>query len=67
MNISDEQKDMLLLYVPEAKESLTTDDVDDLLDKLDDRIIEIGFDKNWDLNSVGLKLQRLYDQIWVQN
>ena len=67
MNITDEQKRLLFFYAPETKDSLTTNDIDDLLDKLDDKITEIGFDKNWELNDIGIKLQLLYDQIYSQN
>ena len=44
------------------------DDIEELLLKLDDKIIEIGFepDCEW-LNPVGLKLQKLYDDLDYQN
>ena len=67
INITDEQKELLLKYLPNTEKILETDEVNDILDLLDDKITEIGFDKNWNLNKVGLKLQRLYDDIYYQN
>jgi len=62
MNITKKQKDILTEYAVEI-----FDDVNDTLLALDAKITEIGFDANYALNTVGLKLQRLYDELYDQN
>ena len=43
------------------------DDIDRVLEELENKILEVGFTKNWEtLNSTGGKLQRLYDEIYAQ-
>ena len=63
--LTEEQKKMLREYEVEFSEEAH---VNELLDKLDDKITGIGFteDQEW-LNPVGLKLQKLYDDIYWQN
>ena len=63
MNITDSRRAMLEEYgVPFC------DDIEELLLKLDDKIIEIGFEPDYEwLNPVGLKLQKLYDDLDYQN
>ena len=64
--ITDVQKQLLLKYVDIE---LTDDtDIDEVLDLLDDKITEIGFDdkQEW-LNPVGHDLQLLYDALYSQN
>ena len=63
MNITEEQKALLEEYgIPFCE------DIHELLLKLDDKIIDIGFepDYNW-LNPDGRKLQKLYDDLYYQN
>ena len=67
ININSGQKEILNEYMPNAQELLDKDEIDDLLDALDDLITDVGFDKNWELNELGLKLQLLYDQLYNQN
>ncbi len=67
LNVLESQRELLLKYLPDLQLSIENDDIDTVLDKLDDKITEIGFDANYDLNDVGLKLQRLYDQLYDQN
>jgi len=62
MNITKKQKDILTEYAVEI-----FDDVNDTLLALDAKITEIGFDANYALYTVGLKLQRLYDELYDQN
>lgn len=64
LNITEIQKSLLLEYLPSAQEYIEKGDIDMILDLLDAKITEIGLDENqqW-LNVVGLKLQRLYDQL----
>lgn len=62
MIITEEQKNILI----ENGISLT-DDIDKLLLDLDSKITEVGFTKSYELNNLGLKLQKLYDAIYSQN
>lgn len=62
MSITDSQKALLTKYGVEVQE-----DVNDTLLALDDKITEIGFNTDYELNEVGLKLQRLYDDLYGQN
>ena len=64
MIITKEQKDLLTKYISIRPE----DDVDDVLEKLDDKITEIGFTDDFErLNPVGHDLQLLYDALYSQN
>ncbi|GEM_PF-571246 len=67
MNITEEQKSILLLHIPDINQSINNGDLDDVLDQLDDKITEIGFNRDYTLNEIGLKLQKLYDELYVQN
>lgn len=62
MNISDEQKNILKKY-----DIKLVNDINELLLDVDAKITEIGFNPDYSLNDVGLKLQRLYDQLYNQN
>ncbi len=67
LNISNEQREQLIKYLPDMEKCITTDDIDTVLDRLDNKITEIGFTPEYELNEVGLKLQRLYDELYNQN
>lgn len=67
MNITEEQKSILLSHIPDINQSINNGDLDDVLDQLDDKITEIGFNRDYTLNEIGLKLQKLYDEFYVQN
>lgn len=67
LNITDEQRALLFEHITNAQEYIDEGDIDQLLEELDDRITEIGFDSNYELNSEGLELQKLYDEIYEQN
>ena len=60
--ITDEQRKVIEKYIKNP-----SDDIDSLLLELDDKITEIGFDENYELNEDGLILQKLYDEIYSQN
>ena len=62
MDITEKQKELVKKYL---KKSYT--DIDLLLTELDDKITEIGFDDNYDINEEGILLQRLYDDLYYQN
>lgn len=43
------------------------EDIDLVLDELENKILEIGYLDGWaGLNSTGVKLERLYDEIYAQ-
>jgi alpha-galactosidase len=67
MIITNEQKQLLLEHMPEAQRSIDHDDIDQLLEDLDVKITEIGFDADYELNGIGLMLQKLYDELYGQN
>ena len=62
MNITDEQRGLMKQYAVDV-----FDNVDDMLLALDDKITEIGFNTDYSLNETGLKLQKLYDELYIQN
>lgn len=63
INITNDQRQVL-----EENNVAISDDVDELLLDLDAKITEVGFTRDQqNLNDLGLKLQRLYDQIYNQN
>ena len=65
--ITEDQKEVLFRYLPEAENIIANDDFPLLLDKFDTKITEIGFNNNYELNKIGLILQKLYDDIFYQN
>jgi len=67
MIITKKQKELLIDKIEDIEKIIESDDVNDLLLPLDDLITEIGFDENYELNEEGLKLQKLYDEIFNQN
>jgi len=62
MNITAEQKALLREY-----NIYVFEDINDTLLELDAKITEVGFDDDYSLNKEGLKLQRLYDELYCQN
>ena len=62
MIIEPEQVAVLNEYNVEISE-----DVNETLLALDDKIIEIGLNRDYSPNKVGIKLQKLYDQLYNQN
>ena len=67
MILTDEQKDILIQYVPNAQRLIDDDNICELELALDAQIVKVGMDDNFELNETGLKLQLLYDQIYNQN
>ena len=64
LNITEEQRK---LFIEHLSEKELQNSIDDVLDVLDDKLTEIGFNADYSLNKVGLKLQRLYDELYSQN
>lgn len=67
LKITDSQNQLLLEHLPSAAQCIEDNNIDTLLEELDDKITEVGFDADYELNEVGLKLQQLYDQLYSQN
>ena len=65
--VNDKQLDELSEYIPNVRNNVKSTSLNDFLLNLDALITEIGFDKNWELNEIGIKLQLLYDQVYRQN
>lgn len=60
--LSDEQRKILDKYGVYSGE-----DIDLVLDELENKVLEIGYLDNWEsLNDTGAMLERLYDEIYVQ-
>ncbi len=67
LKISDDQQKLLLTYLPSLRESIYSGDIDTVLDELDAKITEVGFNNDYSLNKIGLSLQKLYDELYNQN
>lgn len=60
--LSDEHRRILDKYGVYSGE-----DIDLVLDELENKVLEIGYLDNWEsLNDTGAMLERLYDEIYVQ-
>lgn len=67
MIITDNQIKDLMPYIDNIKEIVESDRVVDLLDALDDIIVENILGNGNEPDEVGIKLQRIYDEIYNQN
>lgn len=67
LKISDDQQKLLLTYLPSLRENIYSGDIDTVLDELDAKITEVGFNNDYSLNKIGLSLQKLYDELYNQN
>lgn len=67
LKITDSQKQLLLEHLHSAAQCIEDNNIDQLLEDLDDKITEVGFDADYELNELGLELQQLYDQLYSQN
>ena len=72
IKIKNEDVDFLKKFVfkeePEKLEKLIASDIsDDLLIELNDWLAFEGFDKNYNLNKVGLRVQEIYDYVYNNN
>lgn len=72
IKIKNEDVDFLKKFVfkeePEKLEKLIASDIsDDLLIELNDWLAFEGFDKNYNLNKIGLRVQEIYDYIYAYN
>lgn len=72
IKIKNEDVDFLKKFVfkeePEKLEKLIASDIsDDLLIELNDWLAFEGFDKSYNLNKVGLRVQEIYDYVYINN
>lgn len=67
MIISDEQITELKPHIENLDELIQNEDVQDLLDAIDDVIVDDILGNNDEPSELGVKLQRIYDQINNQN
>ena len=67
LNINDDQKSLLLMHLPNLQESIKSGDINTVLEDLDERITDVGFNADYSLNETGRKLQTLYDELYYQN
>ena len=72
IKIKNEDVDFLKKLVfkeePEKLEKLIASDIsDDLLIELNDWLAFEGFDKNYNLNKIGLRVQEIYDYVYINN
>ncbi len=72
IKIKNENVDFLKKFVfkeePEKLEKLIASDIsDDLLIELNDWLAFEGFDKNYNLNKIGIRVQEIYDYVYINN
>ena len=72
IKIKNEDVDFLKKFVfkeePEKLEKLIASDIsNDLLIELNDWLAFEGFDKNYNLNKIGLRVQEIYDYVYANN
>lgn len=67
LKITEEQVTLFLKHLPDAIQCIESGDIDTILDILDAKITEIGFSSNYELNAIGVELQKLYDELYNQN
>ena len=67
MIIKNEQMKELKPYIENIDELVQNDDVQVLLDAIDDVIVDNILGNNDEPDEEGIKLQRIYDEIYNQN
>lgn len=67
MLLKKEQKTFLHEHIKGAAEAIAADQLDKLLDVLDDVIVDDVMEHNGELSPYGLKLQRMWDDIFYEN
>ena len=67
IKITEEQKSFLYNQDIDITDAISTDNVDLLLEVVDDAIVDNIVDNNEEPDEIGIKLQRIYDQIRNQN
>lgn len=67
INITEKQKQYLKEQKVDISMALENDDLGELLLVIDDAIVDNIVDHNDEPDETGIKLQRIYDQIYNQN
>lgn len=67
IHISEEQKNYLIEQAVDIEDALKRQDLGELLLAIDDAIVDNIVDHNDEPDEIGIRLQRIYDQIYHQN
>ena len=67
MIVTTEQIEILKLYIKNIEDLIANGDIQQLLDAIDDIIVDNILSHNDEPDAEGIKLQRIYDQIFYQN
>lgn len=67
INITEEQKKYLRERSVDITDALENDDLGELLLVIDDAILDNIVDHNDEPDEIGVKLQKIYDQVYNQN
>lgn len=67
INITEEQKKYLMEQSVDISGALEKGDLGELLLAIDDAIVDNIVDHNDEPDEIGIRLQRIYDQIYNQN
>lgn len=65
INLTEAEKEFLKDH--NAEELISCDDVNVILDKIDDLIMELGHDENQDITDEGRRIEKIYDNIYANN
>lgn len=65
--VKPEQRKELKSYIDNIEELIVADDIQNLLDAIDDVIVDNILGNNDEPDDEGIRLQRIYDQIYMQN
>lgn len=68
VKITEEQKQALSRYIDNLDEHVANDEINDFLDLIDDLVIDnmLSYHDN-EPDAEGIKLQRIWDQVYNQN
>ena len=67
MIVKSEQIEVLKPYIDNIEDLVESDDVQSVLDAIDDEIVENILANNDEPDDEGIKLQKIYDEIFNQN
>ena len=65
--VKPEQRKELKSYIDNIEELISADDIQNLVDAIDDVIVYNILGNNDEPDDEGIRLQRIYDQIYMQN
>ena len=67
MIVNDEQIEILKPYIENIEDLISNDNLEELLEAIDDAIVDNILTNNDEPDEEGIKIQRIYDQIYNQN